>query len=354
MVTDERTSEIALTSETALTSEIALIQLLAAQGQRFEFYQAVSLLERLRPDATSVGAGTRPDREAVRFRSALGFGFTGSDLASVEPGASPEAPSVMTVNFLGLAGAQGPLPAAYTQLLMDRQRAGDTILRDFLDVFNHRLVSLLYRARKMLRPGFGYRSAESDPTTRMLLSLAGLGTPVMQQRLSVPDRALPRYAGLLAQYPRSNAGFDQLLSSYFGIGVTVRQFLGRWITLEEGERSALGRTGHHQRLGRDCLLGRRMYDVGSQQEVRLGPLRFQDFLDFLPTGAAYRALTDLTRVYLGETSHIVLCLILRAAEIPALRLGHTHGARLGWTTWLKTRASERRDTSVRLHVSGDA
>lgn len=335
------------------TAETTLIKLLATQSQSVEFYQAVALLERLRPDAESVGAGSRPDREAVRFRSSLGFGFTGSDVAGVEQGDSPEAPPVMTVNFLGLAGAQGPLPATYTQLLMDRQRAEDYILRDFLDIFNHRLISLLYRARKMLRPGFGYHSPARDPTTRMLLSLAGLGTPGMRQRLAVPDRALPRYAALLAQYPRSSAGFDQLLTSYFGIAVTVRQFLGRWMTLEARERSALGRTGHHQRLGRDCLLGKRLYDVASMQEVRLGPLRFQDFLDFLPTGAAYWALTDLTHLYLGETSHIVLCLILGAAEIPPLRLGRQHGARLGWTTWLKAPTSARRDSAVRLRVSGE-
>jgi type VI secretion system protein ImpH len=320
-----------------------LISVLAAEGPRFDFYQAVRLLEQHRPEAESVGAGVLPDREAVRFRSAVGFAVTSSDVAQVEGEAPPAAPSaraLMTVNFLGLAGAQGPLPAVDTQLLIDRLRDGDDVLRDFLDIFNHRLVSLLYRVRKTQRAGFAYTTPEGDPASRYLLSLVGLGTPALRRRLGVPDKALPRFAGLLAHYPRSAAGLQAMLGAYFEVGVEIRQLQGRWILLEADEQSAIGLSGRNQRLGRDLLLGRWFFDVAGRLEIRLGPLGLRAFLDLLPGGSGFRELRDLTRLYLGDAARVDVGLTLAGAEVPVSRLGSAgsaQGPRLGWTTWLKTR-----------------
>jgi len=317
-----------------------LMAVLAAEGPRFEFYQAVRLLEERFPEAESVGSGVLPNREAVRFRSAVGFASTSSDVARVEPGDRTGPPALMTVNFLGLAGAQGPLPPVDTQLLMDRLRDGDDVLRAFLDIFNHRLISLLYRVRKTQRAGFAYTSPEDDATSRYLLSLVGLGTPGLRRRLGVPDRALPRYAGLLAHYPRSAAGLQALLAAYFGVEVAIGQFMGRWILLEADEQSAIGRSGRNQRLGRDLYLGRWFFDVAGRLEVRLGPLTLAAFLDLLPGGAGFRDLRDLARLYLGDAARVDVRLILAAREVPVARLGaagNAHGPRLGWTTWLKSR-----------------
>jgi type VI secretion system protein ImpH len=227
-----------------------------------------------------------------------------------------------------------------TQLLMDRLRDGDDVLRDFLDIFNHRLVSLLYRVRKTHRAGFAYTTPEGDAASRYLLSLAGLGTPGLRRRLGVPDRALPRYAGLLAHYPRSAAGLQALLGAYFAVGVEIRQFQGRWILLEADQQSAIGLSGRNQRLGRDLLLGRWFFDVAGRLEVRLGPLTLGAFRDLLPGGSGFRDLRDLVRLYLGDGAQVDVGLTLAGPEVPVSRLGpagNSPGPRLGWTTWLKTR-----------------
>jgi hypothetical protein len=39
----------------------------------------------------------------------------------------------MRVNFMGVIGPQGLLPIYYTELVIDRLRAKDRTLRDFLD-----------------------------------------------------------------------------------------------------------------------------------------------------------------------------------------------------------------------------
>ena len=43
------------------------------------------------------------------------------------------------------------------------------------------------------------------------------------------------YAGLLAQRPRSASALAGLLQDYFGVPVTVMQFVGQWLPLCESK-----------------------------------------------------------------------------------------------------------------------
>jgi type VI secretion system protein ImpH len=124
---------------------------LVEEGYRFAFVQAVRLLEEMLPERTPPAEGTDPGREVVRFRSRVRLDFPAGDVEEVAPPAGA-GPATMTVNVLGLAGALGPLPPHVTELLLERAAHKDGGLRDFLDLFNHRLVSIFYRARKKYRP----------------------------------------------------------------------------------------------------------------------------------------------------------------------------------------------------------
>src|SRR5687768_4623264 len=125
---------------------------LYAEGPRFDFFQAVKLLELAHPSDFSVGRGVEPSKEAVRFKSSVRLDFPANDIAGVAPAECPSRPPepeclggapVMTVNFLGLTGEHGPLPKPVTELVIDRLWHKDRALSDFLDIFNHRVLSLL-------------------------------------------------------------------------------------------------------------------------------------------------------------------------------------------------------------------
>src|ERR1041384_5523440 len=105
---------------------------LYAEPYRFDFFQAVRILELLHPDAVSAGQGSEPEKEAVRFRSRVGLDFPASEVQEISRPARPGEPSGMTINFLGVAGAFGPLTHSDTELLMERIRAKDYTMRDFL------------------------------------------------------------------------------------------------------------------------------------------------------------------------------------------------------------------------------
>jgi type VI secretion system protein ImpH len=71
----------------------------------------------------------------------------------------------------------------------------------------------------------------------------------------------------------------------------------------------------------------------------VGPLTFPEFCQFLPDGKAFGPLVQLSRFFAGLACDFDVQLILQAAEVPACRLGGSGqpAARLGWSTWLKTK-----------------
>lgn len=305
----------------------------------FDFFQAVRLLELASPDSSPVGEGAEPAREAVRFRSGVGLDFPASDVAEVRPPETPSSPARMTVNFMGLAGATGPLNTPSTELIIERAWHGDEAPRDFLDIFNHRLVSLLYRTRKLHRVALDNAAPGQDRAASYLYSVAGLGAASLRGRMQVKDRALLFYAGLLGQQPRSMTGLEALLSHYFGVRAVGVPFKGRWRSLEESQWTRIGESGQNMRLGVDAVAGTRVWDEEGAFEIELGPLTRAQFEDFLPTGWAFRPICDLVRFYVGDELDFSFRLRLAAREVPSARLPERRGAReggvrLGWSAWL--------------------
>lgn len=321
---------------------------LFAEGNAFDFFQAVRLLEGLSGTEDSLATTADPRREAVRITSRVGLEFPASDIFQVLPQA-PGEPAEIVVNFLGLAGCLGPLPIAETERIIERIWRKDTSLRDFLDIFNHRLVSLMYRTRRTFHIGLDHRSPEHGSAAPCLYSLVGLGTDHLKGRLHLQDRALLYYAGLLSREVRSLGGLEGILSHYFQIQVRGHQFLGQWLHLDEDQWTAIGRNGRNNKLGgSSTVLGRRSWDQEGRFELELGPLTLRRFLAFLPIENSLASLVDLTRFYVGPTLTFDFTLILNSDEIPESRLAAKRGPRLGWTSWLKTREWEGGDATVKL------
>lgn len=310
---------------------------LFAEGYRFDFFQAVNLLEIANTLKVSVGEGSEPEKEAVRFKSAVGLDFPASDIVEVKPPEDVGTPAAMVVNFMGLAGILGPLYHPTTELILERVSKKDTAFKDFLDIFNHRLVSLFYRIRKLHRIGLEFKTPGHDRFSDYLYAVMGLGTPGLQARMQIRDRALLHYAGLIGQQPRSMVGLEFILSDYFQIKVKGNQFCGQWYDLEQSQWTRLGEDGQNQRLGRDAVVvGTRVWNQEATFELVLGPLALNEFLDLLPIGSGFGPLCELTRFYGGDEYDFSFRLVLKADEVPASRLSATAGPRLGWTSWLKT------------------
>jgi type VI secretion system protein ImpH len=340
-------------------------QRLYEEGHAFDFFQAVRLLQRLQTDRVGVGLSGPPDREAVRFGALPSLNFPPSSVYEVRP-ATTEQPVGMLVTFLGLTGPSGVLPRHYTEAILrqERDRRGEErrALRHWLDLFNHRLVSLFYRAWEKYRFWLehergGPRRLEPDLFTHAAYCLVGMGTAGLRGRMRVEaveaggerrrrlaridDLVLVHYAGLLAQRKRNASGLEALVRDYFGVPARVEQFVGQWLRLGPDSQSCLGVEGGNAELGVNTVAGERCWDVQGKIRVRIGPLGYDRFLDFLPDPDPTPGRKDLflllhlVRLYAGAHLDFDVQAVLRADAVPECQLSDdAPGARLGWNTWL--------------------
>jgi type VI secretion system protein ImpH len=313
------------------------------EGYRFDFFQAVRLLERISPFLHPVGREAVPAEEVVRFSSHLTLSFPPSAIREIARAEGGDGPARMSVAFMGLTGPLGVLPRHYTEMLLARSQRKDTTLRDFLDLFNHRLISLFYRAWEKYQFPVAFERAVSrkegvDWFSHYLFDLIGMGTQGLRGRLDIADVTLLFYAGLLAQHPRSASALKGILSDYFMIPVEVTQFIGQWLSLADGNRSCLGPRPGNNALGLTAVAGSRVWDQQAKFTLRLGPLTYPQFCQFLPSGTAFCQLVSLARFYAGQEYDFDVQLILKAQGVPCCRLGRTGelSPRLGWSTWLTT------------------
>lgn len=320
---------------------------------RFDFFQAVRLLERMFPERTPVGREAFAGAEVVRFRSRVMLNFPASqiyELKETDEDLTDERRLEMFVNFMGMIGVSGVLPVHYTELALERARYGDTALWAFLDIFTHRAVSLFFRAWEKYRFPVGYERGH-DEFTEYLFDFAGLGTGGLRGRLSLEDESLLPYGGLIAQKPHSAGALAQMLSDYFGVEAKIEQFFGQWLELDEESVTRLGAL--NSRLGADALVGARIWEQQSKFRVCLGALVFKEFQAFLPNGSAHESLKSVIRLMVGPEFDFDVKLRIEARQVPGCVLTTRAQRRpmLGWTSWLKTRPFGEDDEQVILQMN---
>jgi type VI secretion system protein ImpH len=307
----------------------------------FEFFQAVRLLHlRSRRRARAL-----PGDEPVRFRASFDLGFPPSDIRELRTPAGGDTPE-MTVAFFGVGGCGGPLPTSFTEEILGRLSRHDTATTAFLDIFHHRLVSLLYRIRQAHRLELTTEAPVRTPAARYLFSLFGLGMPSLASQLHAPA-ALLRYAGLLAHRPRSAAGLATLLSDAFGVPVQVQQFAGAWTDIDTTELTHIGAHGCNNMLGRSATLGTRVWIQDAGIRLRVGPLEGAAFEALLPGGPAHDALLELTHFYAGAHLHVDVQLVMRGPDVSQATVG---ASRLAWGGWLRRTPLPESDDQVRVRM----
>ncbi len=337
----------------------------------FDFFQTIRLLALLaRKDRVLVGGDGPPQREIVRFLAHRSLAFPASTIHELVRD-TPEAPPRMTVTFMGLTGPLGVLPRHYTErLLCEIKGLERAALQDYLDLFNHRFVSLFYRAWEKYRFWLPYERGEAgqrepDAFSRSLFSLIGLGFPSHRNRFRVvvvpargqetarreqvlvefDDLALLRFSGFFAHRPRCAVSLETFLQVFLQLPVKVLQFQGQWLRLDGGSQTALGSRPMNTCLGRDIVVGNRIWDVQSKVRIRLGPLTYEQFAEYLPDNAPQPQrkriflLAQVVRYCLGAEVDVEFQLVLKRDEVPGTKMGS--GSQLGWNTWSRRQAYSR-------------
>lgn len=317
---------------------------LDALRDREDFFRLVHQLERLARtragEGADVGRDGPPAEEPLRFHAVSGLAFPHRAVERLwrEPG---QARLELEVTLLGLTGPTGVLPQHYSTLVQSRLKQRDRALADFLDLFNHRLIALFYRAWAKYRLTVQHEesAAGRDPIGRALQALAG-----QQRHHDFQPRLY--YGGHFARPARSASALQRLLADYLGEPVRVEGFLGQWLPIAPEDRLRIGaERGRNHRLGAGVLLGRRAWDLQSRFRVQIGPISDAVHSQLLPGGERFARLRRLIEEY--APSHLDIELQFLVSDPCRRLLGRR--MRLGRNAWLQSTPLPVRRATLQLN-----
>jgi len=316
---------------------LELLDALEREPWQFGFFQAVRLLDCAFADKPRMGESFRPSDDPIRFSQDPYTEFAPATLEGLhrEGGGPPR----LSQRFLGIFGPDGALPIHLTEYARDRARQNrDPTFARFADVFHHRMLSLYYRAWAMSQPVVQFDSPKDDRIAFYVGALIGLAGEQNRNRDAMYQVAKLGFVGHLSSLPRHVAGLRSLLQGYFEVPVNVTEFIAHWLKVPSQDHLllGLGLTGH---LGRDTVIGERVWQRQDKFRLTLGPLSLEDYSAFLPNGKSFAALVAAVQTFVGLELLWEVNLLLKKEEKPVTCLGKS-GA-LGWTSWLDSEAENR-------------
>lgn len=336
----------------------SVIQQLSEEPYRFEFFQAVRVLERWF-SRTGAHGGALVGGERIRFGSSLLLTFAPSEIEALQLSASdgealdtPEklrkaiaegrvSRAALTPAFFGLLGVSGALPVHYTEQIAEREMyKRDRAARAFLDLFSNRATAFFYSAWKKYRLPVQYETDQREHFLPQLLALAGINGRAMRYRLraaagGVFDESIACFAAMARHRPVSALVLQRVLEQYFQVCIRIEQFIGRWYSIPPAQSTSLGK--HNAILGVSAFVGERVWQRDMRLRIRVGPLDSRGFGKFLPGGTASMALGELVMLMMGPVYEYEVCLVSQKASVKPIQLGTgKEGTRLGWDTWLQS------------------
>lgn len=335
---------------------------LLSHGPRYNFFVSVGMLERLTPAAVRVGGEGPYNRESIRFRHDHDLTFAPGEISRIErvkvPSSSeqqldkPRFRYELTTSFLGVSGAMTPMPL-YIAEEVCQDDEGARIKRDFLDVFHHRLISLLYRIGTKFDFAREYTQDSDDSWSRRMLAMAGLDAYERWRPRHLSRQQLLRLAPLLASKVRSAhtlaLALQDIAADALGeASIHVMQFTGDWTMLDPEQRISLGRLNHE--LGLNAVLGVECFDRAGKATIVIGPLR-DNFRRFLADGDMFPAICELVGMLSPEPIEYELDLVL--VDRPPFLLGRKEGGRVGFDSWLSSREAQRGQTHLKVPLPKD-
>lgn len=236
------------------------------------------------------------------------------------------------LNFFGIAGSQGTLPASYIEKYCQTGTAGHKSLLSFFDIFHHRLAALKFSLQRSLLPSLHFCALDQGLLGTPLSALSGYHSN-NQNKALLGGWSFASLAGFFWRRPRSCDSLARVLASFFRKPIEVRPFEGTWLSVDVKHRAMLSR---QKKLGK-TVLGANCFRQDAGVFIIVTMHSKQDLLDFLPMGGKNRALKKLASSYIGQYASYKIGLRIRRPVFSSLGKSGPP-ALLGWTSWLGRKA----------------
>jgi len=326
---------------------------------RYSFFQAVRLLQQAVPDSRPVGHFHHPETEYVRMGNVASLSFPASEIESVDTVENDgRTRYIVRTSRLGLYGIFSPLPTVYSVSLIGTHQEDESErqrLRDFLDLFNHRILSLACRVEEYRHIHAPEPDAAPGPFYRAALSVLGFrsdGEALAEEPSLLSNLQL---GSLMAFGVRSAAGLEAWLSGVFpDTPVAVGQFLPRWVRIPNEFVTSLGVS--NSALGGEtgqgeATVGEWILDKETKFRVTIGPLDWKGFQDYLPGSRSLDKLIAAVELFAPDWLNFDVMIKLLGSECGNLQcILDGSSSRLGYTAGLFKETGADEDLRIVLEL----
>lgn len=306
-----------------------------------QFFQLVYLIGLIHNDVNRMGPGYVPGEEPILFRATRSLSFGASDVSSISYD-DELGKFVVRVNFLGLYGPASPLPPNVTERIIESD-ANPSSVEDLLDLFNHRLVTLLFQIWYRTRHYIRFREHGLDATSKCLLALCGFPIEDRAEIGTVARSALLPHVGLMSLYSNSAEAVASVLSSFFHIPCQIIEYVNRHVVI--GQEAQINLGIRNTLLGGDMVLGEEVEDDLGKFTVRFGPAPYAKLQPFLPGGARHHEVSELLAMVMRDPLEWDMQFEFEEETVSS---GFVGEARLGVSLWLDAEDDRNLENPVQL------
>lgn len=310
------------------------------------FFYLLRLIENCKQDLPKIGFAKSPDEEPLRLGQMPYLKFPSTSIASItETSANKNEELLVLVYFFGLLGVNGPLPLDITSYIYQRSiHQYDASPRRFLDIINHRLLTLFYRAFSHNEIAVDF-DRNNDEIKNIFKSLTGS----FNRKASVlSPYFLSSMCRFLSFRARSADGLYQCLKMFFNVPLKLNTFKETTNTIPKELRLVLGQEDN-SKLGVNTQLGRRFFSNTKSISIEIGPISFEESFKFMPNQVMFCALCEIVKQYLSRPLRLFLTIIIKGDSIECARLNG--GFALGQSVHLISNYKDRKEKRVNINVS---
>lgn len=319
------------------------MQQIEAELPKMNFYRFCQLLEQITGNELKMGTGETPLDDPLRFAPSAEMSFPAGELRCIEREPYLNRPITVRTRFMGLYGVDSVLPSALLDDIV-RKADGYQAVTDFLDIFNHRLITQFYRVWLKYHYPACFISGGEDPISQCLLGLTGLGIKGVSEQIGTPISRFLALLGLVTQRTRTADGIMGVIKVLVpDCDVDVQEFYPIWMNIPESVQLN-GRTAS---LGGNTVLGKRFRECNQTVKVTIKPRNPKLIAPLLPDGQLHNDIMTLMRAYLGYRVEAEFALSIPSRFLPRTKLSKS-GSRLGQTASLILDEKSQKQITVNL------
>lgn len=305
-------------------------------------FSFIRYLEANSPLSDRVGYSLSPKKDFARFGQKPLLHFFPAAFTDVR--FSPAISEYKIRNsYIGMLGINGPLPLHLTEYAIERQQKyKDSTFSEFLNIFNHRFISLFYRAWADSEPTVSHDRKNQDLFSKKVNAISG-SYNCDTNKIESNNLYQQYLAGLLSHKNKSGKVLIEILAEVLGFHVELEEFCGKWYEIPEYEKTKLGQS--NAALGQEAVVGERTFQRSHNFSILIGPLSFDEYVYLLKNQEKIDVAIRIAKRFLGHEYDFSIKLMLKKNQSRPSRLGQS---RLGLTSWCQGELGYLNQNNVEL------